>query len=153
LSYSNSNELNKIIDEKLPGRPTFQRREVIIANEAFELFSRDIVECIKALWGDIDFASHLVVEPERHYADADQTIRVYCDMNTGKWWWCTQVSHIVFSNAYEPFQIMTLEGTRGPDGKKGMHHNSHNHFFRQNTTYFVSWKVCLSSLYDDRQSS
>jgi hypothetical protein len=50
------------------------------------------MECIKALWGDIDFSPHLVVEPERHYADANQTIRVYSDMNTGKWWWCTQVS-------------------------------------------------------------
>ena len=57
------------------------------------------MECIKALWGDIDFACYLIVEPERHYTDADQMIRVYSDMNTGKWWWCTQVSHIlVFSN-------------------------------------------------------
>jgi hypothetical protein len=91
LSYKNSNKLNKIIDQKLPGRPTFQCREVIIANEAFELFSRDIIECIKALWGDVDFAPYLVVEPERHYADADQTIRLYFDMHTGKWWWSTQV--------------------------------------------------------------
>jgi Plavaka transposase len=92
LSYSNSNEINKIIDEKLPGRPAFQRREVIVANEAFELFSRNISECIKSLWGDIDFTPHLIMEPERHYADADKTIRVYSEMNTGKWWWCTQVS-------------------------------------------------------------
>ena len=91
LSYKNSNELNKIIDQKLPGRPTFQRREVIIADEAFELFSRDIIECIKALWGDVDFAPYLVVEPEHHYADADQTIWLYFDMHTGKWWWSTQV--------------------------------------------------------------
>ena len=45
------------------------------------------------------YAHYLIVEPERHYADADQMIWVYSDMNTGKWWWCTQVSHIlVFSN-------------------------------------------------------
>ena len=43
------------------------------------------MECIKALWGDIDFACHLIVEPEHHYADADQMIWVYSDMNTGKW--------------------------------------------------------------------
>ena len=98
LSYNNSNELNKIIDEKLPGRPAFQHREVIIANEAFELFSRDIIKCIKALWGDVDFTPYLVLEPERHYADADQTIWVYFDMNTGKWWWRTQVSP-TFMNA------------------------------------------------------
>ena len=57
------------------------------------------MECIKELWGDIDFARYLIVEPERHYTDADQMIWVYSDMNMGKWWWCTQVSHIlVFSN-------------------------------------------------------
>jgi len=27
-----------------------------------------------------------------HYLDADQTIRLYHDMHTGKWWWETQVS-------------------------------------------------------------
>ena len=52
------------------------------------------MECIQALWGEIDFAPHLIVEPERHYADADRTIRVYSEMNTGKWWWCTQVSRM-----------------------------------------------------------
>jgi len=94
LLYKNSNELNRVIDEKLPGRPAFQRHEVIVAGEAFELFSRDIIKCIEALWGDVDFAEHLVVEPERHYADVDQTIRLYFDMHTGKWWWCTQVGFL-----------------------------------------------------------
>jgi hypothetical protein len=55
------------------------------------------MECIKGLWGDVDFTPHLILEPERHYADAGKTIRVYFEMNTGKWWWCTQVSRI-FSN-------------------------------------------------------
>jgi hypothetical protein len=50
------------------------------------------------LWGDVDFAEHLLVEPERHYVDADQTIRLYFDMHTGKWWWCTQVSFSVYLN-------------------------------------------------------
>ena len=59
------------------------------------------MECLKALWGDIDLTPHLMVEPERRYADADQTIRVYVDLNTGKWWWCTQVRSQSFSNTYQ----------------------------------------------------
>src|SRR6267378_658653 len=91
LSYKNSRELNKIIDEKLPGRPKFVRNEVVVAGEAFELYSRDVIECIKGLFGDPDFAPYLVFEPERHYADADKTVRLYHDMHTGRWWWATQV--------------------------------------------------------------
>jgi hypothetical protein len=29
--------------------------------------------------------------PERHYADEDETVRLFHDMHTGKWWWDTQV--------------------------------------------------------------
>ncbi|KAF8220705.1 hypothetical protein L208DRAFT_1188589, partial [Tricholoma matsutake] len=90
LSYKNSNELNCVIDKKLPGHPAFQHCEVIVAGEVFELFCRNIIECIKALWGDVDFAEHLLVEHEQHYVDVDQTIHLYFDMHTGKWWWCTQ---------------------------------------------------------------
>ena len=50
LSFSNSGQLNKIIDEKLPGQPRFQHDEVFIAGEVFELYSRDIMECLEALW-------------------------------------------------------------------------------------------------------
>ncbi len=54
------------------------------------------MECIRAIWGDADFADDLIYEPERHYADEDQTVRLYHDMHTGKWWWRTQVcsSHV-----------------------------------------------------------
>jgi hypothetical protein len=90
LSFKNTNELNKIIDNKLPRRPAFKCHEIIVADEAFELYARDIIECIKALWGDSEFAPFLVVEPERHYADEDHTVRLYHDMQTGKWWWATQ---------------------------------------------------------------
>jgi Plavaka transposase len=91
LSYKNSDELNKIIDNKLPGRPQFKRCEIVQSGEAVELFSRDILECIRALWGDPEFSEDLILEPERLYADEDLTIRIFHDMNTGKWWWETQV--------------------------------------------------------------
>ncbi|KAJ6580141.1 hypothetical protein DFH09DRAFT_912800 [Mycena vulgaris] len=90
LSYGNSVQLNKIIDDKLPGRPTFTRSEVVVNGEVFPLYSRDILECVRALWGDTDFAPYLFVAPERHYIDKDKTIRMYHNMHTGKWWWSTQ---------------------------------------------------------------
>ncbi|KAJ7756682.1 hypothetical protein B0H16DRAFT_1662562 [Mycena metata] len=90
LSYGTSAQLNKIIDEKLPGRPKFVRSEVVVNGEVFPFYSRDIIECVRALWGDSDFAPYLFVAPERHYIDKNRTVRMYHNMHTGKWWWSTQ---------------------------------------------------------------
>ncbi|KAJ7315113.1 hypothetical protein DFH08DRAFT_711911 [Mycena albidolilacea] len=90
LSYESSLQLNAIIDDKLPGRPKFTRSEVVVGGEVFELYSRNILECVRALFGDTDFAPYLFVVPERHYADKDKTIRLYHNMHTAKWWWSTQ---------------------------------------------------------------
>ncbi|KAG2153819.1 hypothetical protein DEU56DRAFT_725961 [Suillus clintonianus] len=91
LSYQNSKELNKIIDKDLPGQPKFKCEQIVIAGEAFDVFYRDIIECIKALYGDPDFADFLIFAPERHYADEDHTVWLFHDMHTGKWWWDTQM--------------------------------------------------------------
>ncbi|KAI1782635.1 hypothetical protein LXA43DRAFT_977455 [Ganoderma leucocontextum] len=91
LSYKTSAELNKIIDKNLPSlRPHFQRHEIVVAGEGFPVYFRDVLECIKVLFSDPEFAPLLLLVPERHYADADHTVHVYFDMNTGKWWWATQ---------------------------------------------------------------
>ncbi|TFY64160.1 hypothetical protein EVJ58_g2806 [Rhodofomes roseus] len=91
VSYKNSDQLNKIIDEKLPTRrPMFQRFEVSIGGERFEMFKRDVLECALALWGDGEHTPYLCFSPERHYADADHTVRLYHDLKTGEWWWATQ---------------------------------------------------------------
>ncbi|KAJ8456588.1 hypothetical protein ONZ51_g12036 [Trametes cubensis] len=91
LSYQTSQQLNAIIDKHLnSGRPRFTRREIRINREVFEIYYRDIIECVRALFGDPEFAGVLVFAPERHYADEDHTVRVYFDMHTGKWWWNTQ---------------------------------------------------------------
>ncbi|KAH8100148.1 hypothetical protein BXZ70DRAFT_894126 [Cristinia sonorae] len=93
ISFSNSRELNKIIDKQLPsGRPQFRCKEVTACGEAFDVYYRDPLECVKALYGDPNFAADLVFKPERHYADADQTIRMYHELFSGKWWWQTQKS-------------------------------------------------------------
>ncbi|KAF5388369.1 hypothetical protein D9615_000743 [Tricholomella constricta] len=91
LSYQTSNELNKIIDTKIPARrPAFKHFEANVAGEAFDIFARDILECIRALYGDPEHAQYLCIAPERHYADADKTLRLYHELNTGRWWWSTQ---------------------------------------------------------------
>ncbi|TFK85635.1 hypothetical protein K466DRAFT_601004 [Polyporus arcularius HHB13444] len=80
LSFKNLHELNHIIDNKLSsGRPRFIRREIIVGGESFEVFYRDVIACVRALYGDPEFAGILVFVPERHYADADKTIRAKLD--------------------------------------------------------------------------
>ncbi|KAJ3007471.1 hypothetical protein NUW54_g3539 [Trametes sanguinea] len=90
LSYRSSQELNALVDQLPSSRPRFVRQEVEIGGETFEMFLRDILECIRALFGDPDFAGILVFRPERHYADEDHQVRVYFDVHTGEWWWATQ---------------------------------------------------------------
>ncbi|KAJ3884978.1 hypothetical protein GG344DRAFT_59913 [Lentinula edodes] len=93
LLYRNSNEVNGIIDTGLPTqRPSFTREEVIIAGESFDLYKRDIKECIQALYGSPEHARYMCFTPERHYSDADKTSRLYHDFYTGKWWWATQTA-------------------------------------------------------------
>ncbi|KAJ3913612.1 hypothetical protein F5877DRAFT_93124 [Lentinula edodes] len=93
LSYRNSNEVNGIIDTGLPAQcPSFTREEVIIAGESFDLYKRDIKECIQALYGSPEHARYMCFTPERHYSDADKTSRLYHDFYTGKWWWATQTA-------------------------------------------------------------
>ncbi|THU83771.1 hypothetical protein K435DRAFT_688905 [Dendrothele bispora CBS 962.96] len=90
LSFSSSGELNNIIDSMPAPRPSFSREEVVVQGHTFDLFKRDIMECIRALYGNPDHSQYLCFSPERHYADADHVSRIYHDMYTGKWWWSTQ---------------------------------------------------------------
>ncbi|KAH9972923.1 hypothetical protein BJV77DRAFT_968508 [Russula vinacea] len=92
LSYRNVNELNKIIDQALPGRPTFKRKELIIDGQSQELYFREIIPCIRSLYGDPRLVHDLVFAPERHYTDETRTCRIYNEMHTGNWWWLVQLS-------------------------------------------------------------
>ena len=62
-----------------------------MAGEVFDIWHRDILECIQTLIGDPEFDGELKLIPERHYADKDRMNRVYSDVHTGKWWWKIQV--------------------------------------------------------------
>ena len=74
LSYKNSMELDTIIDKRLPNaRPRFQREEIIVAGQAFNIYFRDILECVEALFGNPNFTLILLLTPEQHYSDADHT--------------------------------------------------------------------------------
>ena len=91
LSYKNSRELNRLIDNKLPSSLRFICERVTVAGESFELYHRDILKCIQSLFGNPDFTPHLILAPERHYTDQTKTSRVYHDMHTAQWWWEMQV--------------------------------------------------------------
>ncbi|KAI0033638.1 hypothetical protein K488DRAFT_47333 [Vararia minispora EC-137] len=91
LSFRTATQLNDIVDKQLPDRPKFRMEEVTIGNRSFEIYLRDIITCIRAIYGDAEFVPYLVFSPERHYKDPDRVIRVYSEMNTGKWWWAQQM--------------------------------------------------------------
>ncbi|KAJ3563327.1 hypothetical protein NP233_g9007 [Leucocoprinus birnbaumii] len=90
LSYKNIRELNHIIDTKLPQRPKFHRREVLVNGENIVFYARDMLECIQHLWRAPDLSDDLLVEPERHYCDEKAKKQIFHEMNTGHWWWKKQ---------------------------------------------------------------
>ncbi|TFK66936.1 hypothetical protein BDN72DRAFT_822925 [Pluteus cervinus] len=91
LSFRSMAELNDIIDKSLPGRPAFQREEIEIGGEIFEVYFRDVMACVEALYSDPVFAPYLLLAPERHFMDESMENRAYYEVNTGEWWWSTQV--------------------------------------------------------------
>ncbi|KAI9440231.1 hypothetical protein BJY52DRAFT_1229557 [Lactarius psammicola] len=92
LSYRTTKELNDIIDKALPGRPPFQCEDLTIEGEDLQFHYREIIPCIRNLFGNPEFAGDLVYAPERHYVDAKRTCCVYNEMHTGEWWWTVQMS-------------------------------------------------------------
>jgi hypothetical protein len=91
FSYKNVHELNNIIDTQIPARPSFQSHDVEIAGESVTMYSRNVVDCIKALYGDPKFADSMIFKPERHYDQHNTHQQHYHDLHTGEWWWKTQV--------------------------------------------------------------
>ncbi|KAI0078950.1 hypothetical protein K474DRAFT_1593052 [Panus rudis PR-1116 ss-1] len=90
LSYNNSRGLNQMIDKLPTSRPRFQRRRIKLGGDLHDVYFRDVLECIRALYSEPEFAPHLQHLPERHYADEDKTKRLYHEMYVGKWWWNAQ---------------------------------------------------------------
>ena len=115
LSYRNINELNKIIDKVLPGRPTFKCKELIIDGQRHELYYREIIPCIRSLYGDPRLVHDLVFAPERHYTDETRTCRVFNEMHTGNWWWSVQVWDMTQLKLWQNANICTSYLWRSSD--------------------------------------
>ncbi|KAF8911804.1 hypothetical protein CPB85DRAFT_1375874 [Mucidula mucida] len=78
LGFKTTKELNDLIDKKLPSsRPKFFREEVVVGGQSFDLYRRDVIECIWALYGDPQHMEYLCFAPERHYTDRDKTMRLF----------------------------------------------------------------------------
>ena len=58
---------NFIMDHKLPRQPPFKSLDVEIVGETVTVHVRNIISCIKVLYGDAAFAPHLIFRPECHY--------------------------------------------------------------------------------------
>ena len=41
-----------------------------MGGEVFEMYGHNIIDCIKHLFGDLEFKLHLLLIPEHHYEDA-----------------------------------------------------------------------------------
>src|SRR6266702_1872849 len=83
----------------MPGRPKFKCEEIRLGGESYDFYYRDIILCIRTLFGDPTFARRLIFAPERHYQDADHTTQIFSEMHTGKWWWSVQVHPNISSHS------------------------------------------------------
>ena len=81
----------------MEGRPAFQRKVFKVGDEDLEFYCRDVIQCIRVLYGDLRFVEHLVFAPERHYTSHERNCRIYNDMHTGDWWWIVQVRELQYT--------------------------------------------------------
>ena len=61
------------------------------AVEEYNLWARDIVDCVRELICNPVFKGFMHFAPEKHFSNTARTSRVYDEMWTGDWWWKTQV--------------------------------------------------------------
>lgn len=120
LSYKDSRSLNQVIDE-LPGNAPWQTSTFTVDHQPsgtkteHTLHFRDPVECVKYLYSNPVFVDHMKFAPERHFFDEEMEHRVYNEMNTGDWWWETQVrrsSRLWSRRLNSRFRVQTML----PDG-------------------------------------
>ena len=114
LSFSSTEDLNKIIDKKLPnGLPQFIREEVKLAGQKYEFYHCDILQCVQVLYSDPELAECLVYVPEKHYTGPDEKSQIFSEMNSGQWWWARQVgSHLNYSHLYYQSNCSSTERTQ-----------------------------------------
>ncbi|KZV81834.1 hypothetical protein EXIGLDRAFT_627889, partial [Exidia glandulosa HHB12029] len=57
------------------------------SEQQHEVFYRNPIECLRALWADPAFSKHMSFAPEKRYANASQRVRLFTEMNTADFWW------------------------------------------------------------------
>jgi hypothetical protein len=150
LSYHNSRELNRIIDEQMPGRPKFKCEELRIGGESYEFHFRETIPCLRALFGDPRFSKHLALAPERHYQDAGHTTQVFSEMYTGKWWWSVQVR---MHSSLHTFRVLMMSSALPGVTQAGCDCDTSHHLIGQDSAHNFSIQERISCLLDNRQHS
>ncbi|KIY61666.1 hypothetical protein CYLTODRAFT_495138 [Cylindrobasidium torrendii FP15055 ss-10] len=93
LSFKNTAGVHRTLED-VPRRAgkwhikhlTFPDRE----DDPFILRHRDILEAVKALWGDPKFAGRIVYRPSKVFTDRGKKHRIVNEMWTAEWWWQVQ---------------------------------------------------------------
>ncbi|KDQ58871.1 hypothetical protein JAAARDRAFT_192452 [Jaapia argillacea MUCL 33604] len=82
-----------LIDE-LPELAPWQRCMVRAEGlpHEYELFFRDPMDCIKALYSNPAFVKYMMYAPEEHFADAGKTNHIFMEVMTSKWAWRVQAN-------------------------------------------------------------
>ena len=62
-----------------------------MGGKCLDIHFRDPLKCIEALFSAPDFCDELLLVPERQYSDRTKEEQWFHEMNTGRWWWRTQV--------------------------------------------------------------
>ncbi|KIY60598.1 hypothetical protein CYLTODRAFT_427819, partial [Cylindrobasidium torrendii FP15055 ss-10] len=98
LSYKNTAGLHNRVDA-IPRRAgQWYDKHIIFPdrpNEVYTLRHRDILECIRSLWGDPELSEHIVYKPCKIFQKSSEDgkergSRLYNEMWTGQWWWFVQ---------------------------------------------------------------
>ena len=139
-------ELNDLIDNHMVGLPSFQCKELHIGNEQLEFHYRDMLQCIRSLYGDPAFAQNLAHSPVQLYTSADQTCRIINEMHTGDWWWSIQVrSKVNYDNDGD---LHTFPGVPRNQTARWNRYTGHS-IVGQDSTNALSRKDGIPSLYDN----
>jgi hypothetical protein len=102
-TYRTKKKFFEMVDGLPTGGPEWTCNIITIAGDAMneegetltedvELWRRDPVECVQELMGNPAFKDAMAFTPEKAFADAKGSNRIYDEMWTGDWWWDTQVS-------------------------------------------------------------
>ena len=67
--------------------------ELEMGGERLNFYCREILPCVKALFGDPELKHDLIFAPEQHFTNNERTCRIYNEMHTGDWWWSVQVGY------------------------------------------------------------